>query len=70
MCLYVKSYWCSGAPAVGECSIRSQTTPVLFALAGLLALSLKGKVLSAGALIGPGEQYLSGSHSSRPDWLE
>lgn len=60
----------SGPAVLGECSITSTNTPALFALAGLLALSIKGKVLSSGAPIGPGEQDPAGSLSSRPDWLE
>lgn len=65
----VRSRGCFSAPAVlGECSSTSQTSPVLFALAGLLALSIKGKVLSARAPIGPGEQDPAGSLSSRADW--
>ncbi len=55
---------------LGECSIPSHAAPVLFALVGLLALSIKGNVLSAGALIGSGEQDPRSSLSSRPHWLK
>lgn len=44
--------------------------PVLSALVGQLALSIKGKVHSARAPIGQGEQRPSGSPSSQSDWLQ
>lgn len=55
---------------LGECSLSTHTAPVLFPRAELLALSIKGNVLSASAAIGPGEQDSSGSLSSRSDWLQ
>lgn len=55
---------------LGECSLSTHTAPVLFPRAELLALSIKGNVLSASAAIGPGVQDSSGSLSSRSDWLQ
>lgn len=49
---------------------RAKPHRFLSALAGQLALSLKGNVLSAAALIGPGELDPSGTLSSRSHWLK
>lgn len=71
MSLSVRSSGCLSAPAVlGKCSTASGAAPVLLALAGPLALSIKGNVLSPAALICPGEREPSGRPSSRLDWLE
>lgn len=55
---------------LGECDITSQTAQALFTLVGLDALSIKGEVIPAGTLIGPGEQDASVCLSSRFDWLQ
>lgn len=63
MCLQVNSRWCYLAGG-GKSRVDTEDTADLCAVAGMLEMPIKGRVLFAAALIGPGGQRASGSPGS------